>query len=85
MPKELSSTELEAIHAEIYAGRKIQAIKLHRKATGLGLKESKDAIEAMTDDLRTLYPDRFNNISSRSGCMPVILVSAGAITAFLMS
>jgi hypothetical protein len=27
-------------------GRKIEAIKLHREETGLGLKEAKDAVEA---------------------------------------
>jgi ribosomal protein L7/L12 len=29
------------------AGRKIDAIKLHRERTGLGLKEAKDAVEAL--------------------------------------
>jgi ribosomal protein L7/L12 len=32
---------------EIAAGRKIEAIKLLRERTGLGLKEAKDAIEAL--------------------------------------
>jgi ribosomal protein L7/L12 len=31
------------------AGRLIDAIKLHREQTGLGLKEAKDAVEAMRD------------------------------------
>lgn len=34
------------IIAEIRTGNKIEAIKLLREATGLGLKEAKDAIEA---------------------------------------
>jgi hypothetical protein len=34
------------IDAEIAAGRKLAAIKLLREATGLGLKDSKEAIEA---------------------------------------
>lgn len=34
------------IDAELDARKKIQAIKLLRQATGLGLKDSKDAIEA---------------------------------------
>ena len=29
------------------AGRKIEAIKIYREITGLGLKESKDAVDAM--------------------------------------
>jgi hypothetical protein len=31
-------------------GQKIQAIKLHREETGLGLKEAKDAVEAYMGD-----------------------------------
>jgi hypothetical protein len=29
-------------------GRKIEAIKIYRERTGVGLKEAKDAVEAMT-------------------------------------
>ncbi|WP_067734311.1 ribosomal protein L7/L12 [Novosphingobium naphthalenivorans] len=35
------------IESSIAAGRKIEAIKLLRDATGMGLQESKDAVEAM--------------------------------------
>jgi ribosomal protein L7/L12 len=31
----------------LQAGRKIEAIKVYREATGVGLKEAKDAVEAM--------------------------------------
>lgn len=37
-----------AIEAEIRAGRKIEAIKLYRQRDGSGLKEAKQAVEAMT-------------------------------------
>lgn len=33
-------------------GQKIQAIKLHREETGLGLKEAKDAVEAYMNDAK---------------------------------
>lgn len=33
-------------------GRKIQAIKMHREQTGVGLKEAKDAVEAFIDSGR---------------------------------
>lgn len=36
-----------AIEAEIRAGRKIEAIKLYRQRDGSGLKEAKQAVEAM--------------------------------------
>jgi ribosomal protein L7/L12 len=32
---------------ELAVGRKIEAIKLYRQATGAGLKEAKDAVEAL--------------------------------------
>ncbi|WP_432840731.1 ribosomal protein L7/L12 [Dactylosporangium sp. CA-092794] len=32
---------------ELVSGRKIQAIKLYREATGAGLKEAKDAVDAL--------------------------------------
>ncbi|WP_344618521.1 ribosomal protein L7/L12 [Dactylosporangium salmoneum] len=40
---------------ELAAGRKIQAIKAYREATGVGLREAKDAVEAIAR-LRGLSP-----------------------------
>jgi ribosomal protein L7/L12 len=37
----------EALQALVREGRKIEAIKLHREHTGLGLRESKDHIDAL--------------------------------------
>jgi hypothetical protein len=36
------------IEAALRAGNKIEAVKLYRKAHGTGLKESKDAIDALS-------------------------------------
>ena len=38
--------------ALIQGGKKIQAIKLYREATGAGLKDAKDAVEAYERNLR---------------------------------
>lgn len=38
---------LEQIQKHLGAGNKIEAIKVYRQATGVGLKEAKDAVEAM--------------------------------------
>ncbi len=43
----LSPQAMLAVGAALAAGNKIEAIKLLRDATGLGLKESKDAVERM--------------------------------------
>ena len=75
MPKSLSDTDRDAIHAEIFAGRKIQAIKLYRTATGDGLKDAKDAVEAMEKTLRQTDAGRFEVKSGRGGCMSAIVVA----------
>jgi ribosomal protein L7/L12 len=38
---------MPAIEEAVRAGRKLEAIKLYREMTGLGLKESKDAVEEL--------------------------------------
>lgn len=38
---------LATVHEALLRGDKIEAIKLYREATGVGLKEAKDAVEAM--------------------------------------
>jgi hypothetical protein len=46
---ELSDREREGIENAFRQGHKIEAIKLYREATGTGLKEAKEAVEAMMD------------------------------------
>ena len=43
----LSAAEQASVVESLRQGRKIEAIKRYMDATGLGLKESKDAVEAM--------------------------------------
>lgn len=49
-------------------GQKIAAIKLYREATGTGLKEAKDAIDALAAK---------HNIPSAGGCAGTILCAVG--------
>lgn len=46
-PASLSPGDLAAIHHELARGNTINAIKLMRDATGMGLPEAKHAVEAM--------------------------------------
>ncbi len=46
-PETIQVLDLSAIMAEMRAGRKINAIKLYRELTAVGLKEAKDAVEQM--------------------------------------
>lgn len=46
-PSGMTGGKLATIVAALRQGRKIEAIKLFREATGMGLAESKEAVEAM--------------------------------------
>ncbi len=61
----------ETLKELIFQGKKIEAIKKYREQTGMGLKESKEAVEAMTAQLRADYPDQVQE--GVSGCAPMIL------------
>lgn len=56
----------------IFTGQKIQAIKMYKGATGMGLKESKDFIDALEKQLREECPENFTH-AARSGCGVVIV------------
>jgi hypothetical protein len=89
-----------AIHEALFAGNKIEAIKLYREQTSLGLKESKDAVEQLEAQLRLSSPDRFrrpgaskvdadmpqNAVRGNSGCASMIaaLAVVGAWLWFLV-
>lgn len=53
--------------------RKIEAIKLHREMTGSGLKEAKDAVEKLGEELAEKYPDQFPK-AAKSGCSTMLFV-----------
>lgn len=72
MPAPLTDAQLAAISDALRAGNKIEAVKLHRAATGLGLKESKDEIEAIEADLRAKFPDQFPARAAGKGCLGVV-------------
>jgi hypothetical protein len=66
------------IQAALFESRKIQAIKLYREATRVGLKEAKDAMEAYDVKLRAEAPDRFT-AAPRTGCFGMILLFLGLV------
>jgi hypothetical protein len=59
MSDPISEGGLNEIRQALFAGRKIEAIKLYRKYSGLGLREAKDAVEEMERKLRVESPERF--------------------------
>ena len=79
----LNDQERQAIETAIFAGRKIEAIKLHRQATGSGLAEAKRAVEDLEVDLRRRSPENFIASANKKGCAGVLvcaaLIATGAI------
>ncbi|EDY83200.1 hypothetical protein VDG1235_2824 [Verrucomicrobiia bacterium DG1235] len=68
MPQDLSDEKMSEIAQALEKGRAIAAIKLYREATGVGLKEAKDAIDAIQADLHKQFPDRFAARPNTAGC-----------------
>jgi large subunit ribosomal protein L7/L12 len=63
-PRPLGNVE-EEIVSLVEQGRKIEAIKLYRERFGAGLKEAKEAVEALA---------RERGIPLKSGCLGMILL-----------
>jgi hypothetical protein len=64
-----------AIQAALFAGSKIEAIKLYRDQTKVGLAEAKAAVEKLEAELRQTTPGSFTAAPAK-GCGAVILVAA---------
>ena len=73
--KGIDEGEVELILDEIFAGRKLDAVKRYKAASGCGLKASKEFVEDLTEKLKRDSPDQFQTVSSSSGCASVLLVS----------
>lgn len=61
----------------LFAGRKIDAVKLYREQVkpGAGLKESKEAVEQLEAGLRAQHPEKFT-AKAKSGCAALLAVLA---------
>jgi ribosomal protein L7/L12 len=82
---DLNHQDRQAIEAAIFAGRKIEAIKLFRKATDSGLADAKRAIEDLEADLRRRSPEKFMASAQKKGCLGVVACLVLAFTAVLTS
>jgi ribosomal protein L7/L12 len=63
----LSDEDVNEIQAAIFAGNKIEAIKVVRAATGMGLKGAKDFVESLQVELRRTDPGKFTSPPAK-GC-----------------
>jgi hypothetical protein len=76
--------EQQAIDIALSNGNKIQAIKIHRGATGGDLSESKEAVEARLSELQKLHPGRY--VRKSSGCLGLaaVLISLSALAGVIV-
>lgn len=65
---------MEEISEAILAGRKIEAIKRYREATGEGLKDAKDVIDGIEASLAKEHPDWIK--PKGSGCAAMLALGA---------
>lgn len=82
MADELSPEQTRSIHDAIYTGDKIEAIKHYRIATGMDLKDSKEAVEKLTEKLKEQNPARFARPRRQSSSL-AILVFWGTVVALV--
>jgi ribosomal protein L7/L12 len=98
-PHGVSGVDLDEINELLLQNKKIEAIKLYREQTGVGLKEAKDAIEAIEatgwpplpaapgqTGARTTYRPPRRNASTLGclfGCLPMLLFM-GVCAGFVM-
>jgi len=73
---ELPDDKRPAVVDAIYGGRKIEAIKLVREATGCGLKEAKEFVEKLGDELYAKEPQKFASPPRGKGCVGLVAVLA---------
>jgi hypothetical protein len=79
MAEQLNQQETNDIADALASGRKIEAIKIYRQATGKGLKKAKEFIEALIPELVAQDPEKYNRLTAPqgAGCASVILVCMG--------
>jgi hypothetical protein len=80
---QLTEQQRQAMNAEIFGGRKIEAIKLFREATGCQLVDAKKAVEDVEKDLRQREPTKFTHRAGKFGCMSAVAVVALLVSAAL--
>ena len=68
MGKSPTDEQVQQIMEAVFAGQKIQAIKLYRQSTNCGLKEAKDFIESLQERLWQESPEKFASKPTASGC-----------------
>ena len=86
--EKLTPTQSVAMEKALEAGRRIEAIKVYRVATGKDLKASKEFVDALAAELVERDPERFAALTKprTAGCSTAvwILVALGVLGLLLL-
>ncbi|HOX36426.1 MAG TPA: ribosomal protein L7/L12 [Candidatus Brocadiia bacterium] len=77
---QLTPEDRKNIAEAIASGKKIEAIKIYRNATGQGLKESKDFIDALIEKLVAEDPVKYADAKGKIGCAVTAAACCVALT-----
>lgn len=81
----LNAHQENEVHKALFAGKKIVAIKHYREATGCGLKDAKEAVEALEVALRNKDPHRFEKAEVKGGCFGMLVLFAVLVAIAVIS
>jgi len=79
MSREIPEEVIRQLAAALEDGNKIEALKIYRSATGLGLKESKEEVERLHADLHAKDPERYPQMAG-----PRVMLFLGFLAAVLV-
>ena len=80
----ITENQLSAIRKALFEGRKIEAIKLYRKATSAGLAEAKDAVEKLEQELRASSSEKFTSVPAGKGCFVMMMTICAFVLLILL-
>jgi hypothetical protein len=83
MSQAIPEDKLTAIKEALFAERKIEAIKLYRECTGVGLAEAKSAVETLEAELHKSSPEKFLPAKTGKGCMGLVMACLFVTAAFV--
>lgn len=85
MSDQLTQQQIEEIQNALAGCKKIEAIKIYRAASGQGLKEAKDFVEALIPKLIEQDPQKFEKLAAHkaSGCAGAVLLGIGLVTGLI--
>jgi len=75
---------LAPLREALFLGQKIEAIKLYREHTGVGLAQAKAEVEKLEQELRLASPEKFTKAPPKQGCVSLVVLVAFVSVAVIL-